>query len=461
MKRFLIGVRSWPNSLKIIFISLFSIFLGTVLLSLPFSSVEKTPATLWDHFFTSASLISINSMTTVEFAETYSWFGQIIAMVLMQIGGLGMMTFLALFTLMMDQRLSHTQKDLLSEALSRYKMANMKEFVVKVFQYTVVIEFIGVALLAVRFMPLFGVGEGLFHSVFLSISAFTNAGFVSFSVNSLEMFENDPWVVLVVSSLVLLGGIGHIVWFDVRAKYSFLLKNSHKLGWKRTYQRLEVYTRLILTVSILLLFFGMFWVLITEWSNPDTLGAYSVPRRFYLAFFQSVTMRTSGFTIVEFMDFHQASILVLFGLSMIGASPGSTGGGLKTTTVAVIVLAFWSEIRGQKRVSFGKRTIPIETVKQAMVIFISMFVLLYIGVIVLVWIEPYSFFEILVEVTSAVSTVGITGNIVPSFSRIGQGIIALLFFAGRIGPMSLFIGLTGRQQTKREKKYPEMDIQLG
>lgn len=461
MKKILIRIREWPNSLKIILVSFLTILLGTLLLSLPISSVDQSPATLWDHFFTSASLVSINSITTVEFAETYTWFGQVISIFLMQIGGFGMMSFLALATLLMDQRLSHTQKDVLSDVLSRYKLANMKEFLYKIFQYMFIMEGIGALLLAFYFVPYFGGLEGIFHSIFLSVSAFTNAGFVNFSSNSLEIFVENTWIISVVSGLVLLGGIGHIVWFDLRAKLPFLTKNVKKFGIKRAYQRLEVYTRLILNVSILLLVVGMGWVLFAEWGNPETLGNYSIPRRFILAFFQSVTMRTSGFTVIDFLQFNQISILFLLGLSMIGASPGSTGGGLKTTTVAVIALAFWSEIKGQNRVSFGKRVIPVETVKQAMVIFISLFILLYIGVLTLMWIEPFSFWEILIEAIAAVSTVGITGNFVAEFSQFSQGVIALLFFAGRIGPLSLFMGLTGRQQSKREIKYPDMDIQLG
>lgn len=461
MKRVLISIREWPNSLKIILASFFMVLLGTVFLVLPISSVEDVPATLWDHFFTSASLVSINSITTIEFAETYTLFGQLVAIVLMQIGGLGMMSFLALGTLLMNQRLSHTQKDVLSDVLSRYKLGNMKDFLVKVFQYTFVMQTIGVLLLMVRFIPEFGLGEGTFHSLFLSVSAFTNAGFVSFSNNSLEMFADDTWVMLVVSLLVLLGGIGHLVWFDIRAKGTFLLRNLKKLGVRRTYKRLEVYTRLILNVSILLLIAGMLWVLIAEWSNPETLAAYSIPQRFSLAFFQSVTMRTAGFSVIEFFEFNQVSMIFLLTLAVIGASPGSTGGGLKTTTVAVIWLAFWSEVQGQKRVSFGQRVIPIETVKQAMVIFFSVFVLLYTGILVLMWIEPFSFWDILIETTSAVSTVGITGDLVPEFTQLGQAVIAVLFFAGRIGPMSLFMGLTGRQVKKREVNYPTMDIQLG
>jgi trk system potassium uptake protein TrkH len=461
MKQLLIRIRKWPNSLKIILVSLLTIVIGTVLLALPMSSVSEAPATLWDHFFTSASLVSINSITTVEFAETYTWVGQGIAIILMQVGGLGMMSFLALATFLMDQRLSHTQKDVLSDVLSRYKLANMKEFLYKVFQYTIVMEIIGALLLAFYFVPTFGIGEGVFHSIFLSVSAFTNAGFVNFSASSLEMFVENSWVLSIVSLLVLLGGIGHIVWFDVRAKLPFLMKNRKKLGVKRAYQRLEVYTRLIINVSFILLIAGMVWVLLAEWHNPNTLASYSIPRRFLVSFFQSVTMRTSGFTVIEFLDFNQVTILFLLGLSMIGASPGSTGGGIKTTTVAVIALAFWSELKGQNRISFGKRAIPMETVKQAMVIFVCICLLLYIGVLTLMWIEPFSFWEVFIEATSAVSTVGITGELVPEFSMVGQGVIAFLFFAGRIGPLSLFMGLTGRQQKKREKKYPDMNIQLG
>ncbi|MCC5889021.1 MAG: hypothetical protein JJU01_00540 [Alkalibacterium sp.] len=461
MTRLLIKIKNWPNSLKIILASLLTILAGGFLLSLPLSHASGQTGATFDHFYTAASLVSINSMTSIEFSETYSLFGKTVAIVLMQIGGLGLMTFLAFVTLLMNQRMSHSQKDLLSDVLNRYRITNMQDYLKQVFKYTFIIETSGFILLSFRFIPQYGLTDGLFHSLFLSVSAFTNAGFISFGPDSLKDYINDPWTLSVVMLLVFLGGIGHIVWFDFRAKIRFFILNYKKMGFKRLYNRLEVATQMILNATFILIIFGIIWVLVTEWTNPDTLGEVGVIHRFYIALFQSVTMRTAGFSILEFHSFRQGTVLILLALAIVGTAPGSTGGGIKVTTVAVIVLSFISEIKGQKSVAFSKRDIPIETVKQAMVIFISIFVLLYTGILMLMWSESESFYDLTVQATAAVSTVGITGNDISDYTRVGQTIIGFLFFAGRLGPLSVFMGLIGRQKKERERIYPDIDIMLG
>lgn len=461
MTKLLIKIKNWPNSLKIILAALLTIVGGGFLLSLPMSHADGSQGSLFDHFYTSASLVSINSMTSVEFSETYSIVGKFIAIALMQIGGLGLMTFLAVVTLLMNQRMSHSQKDLLSDVLNRYRITNMRDYLKQVFKYTLIIESTGALLLAFRFIPQFGFLPGLFHSLFLSVSAFTNAGFVSFGADSLKGYINDSWTLSVIMLLVFLGGIGHIVWFDFRAKLKFFIMNYKKMGFKRLYNRLEVATQMILTTTFLLILFGIVWVLVTEWTNPDTIGSAGLFQRFFIALFQSVTMRTAGFSIIDFHAFREGTILMMLLMAIVGTAPGSTGGGIKVTTVAVIVLAFISEIKGQKSVAFSKRDIPVKTVKQAMVLFISIFILLYTGIILLMWSESDSFFDLTVQAAAAVSTVGITGNDISDYSRIGQAIIGCLFIAGRIGPLSVFMGLIGRQKKKRERIYPDIDIMLG
>lgn len=322
-------------------------------------------------------------------------------------------------------------------------------------------ETVGFALFSIRFIPLYGLVDGLFHSLFLAVSSFTNAGFVSFSSDSLAEFSSDPWVLSVVMLLVFLGGLGHIVWFDFRAKLHFFLKNYKKMGIRRLYNRLEVTTKMILNTTVILIVFGVVIVLMTEWTNPDTLGEFSLGNRLFLSLFQSITMRTAGFSVVEFHSFRQGTILILLALAMIGAAPGSTGGGMKTTTFAVIVLAFLSEIKGQESLAFSKRDIHIKTVKQAMVIFISVFILLFSGILILMWTEAESYYDLSVQAAAAVSTVGITENDISDYTRVGQTIIGFLFLAGRVGPLSVFMGLIGRQKQERERTYPNVDIMLG
>lgn len=329
------------------------------------------------------------------------------------------------------------------------------------FKYTFIMEIIGFVLLSIRFIPRFGLSEGLFHSLFLSVSAFTNAGFVSFGSDSLKEYINDSWTLSVIMLLVFLGGIGHIVWFDFRAKLRFFVMNYRKMCFKRLYRRLEVATQMILTTTFILIVFGIIWVLVTEWTNPDTLGGTALSQRFFIALFQSVTMRTAGFSIIDFHSYREGTILILIFLAIAGTAPGSTGGGIKVTTIAVIILAFISEVKGQKSVAFSKRDIPVKTVKQAMVLFISIFILLYTGIMLLMWSESGSYFDLTVQAAAAVSTVGITGNDISEFTRIGQTIISFLFLAGRIGPLSVFMGLIGRQKIKRERIYPDIDIMLG
>ena len=438
------------------------ILVGSLLLNLPISQLETSQATYFDHLFTTVSMVCVTGLFTQPVASTYNSFGQIICMFLMQIGGLGLMSMIAFFFFDSGKKLSLTDRLALQDSLNRDDTKNFKDYLRTIFKYTFIIEGIAAILFMIRFIPMLGVGKGIFTSIFFAISAFCNAGFDNLGSNSLIDYATDPLLAFVISALIILGGIGFAVWFDVKNSiscYRSSLKNKYH---KMFYKRLHYHTKVVILLTLGILLTGTFLTLITEWHNPDTIGNLNFGQKLLVSFFQTVTMRTAGFASIDYTKANPSTLLLYCIQMFIGGSPGGTAGGVKTTTVLVVLLFIRSEIYEKKSINFRHHTIPYEMARKSLMIFIIFTVLTLSSVFLLSITDPQApLLYTLFETISAMCTVGVTANLTPTLSMLGQIIIMTLMFIGRIGPLTVLLSFSNRKKQDSLIKYAKAPLLIG
>ncbi|MEG0496412.1 MAG: potassium transporter TrkG [Carnobacterium sp.] len=453
--------RKLSISTRIAFSFALVIFIGSLLLSLPISTAATSQNTYFDNLFSAVSLTCVTGLSTNSVAESYTIFGQVICIILMQIGGLGLMTIIATILMKFGKKISYTDTMAVKEALNRDKLGDFKTYVLSIFKYTLVIEGIGMFLLSLRFVPDFGLAKGLFTSLFLAVSGFCNAGFDNIGAISLQNYVHDPIVNLVIAALIILGGIGFSVWFDVTHNIYSIIKNKKKLGFKKTYHLLRPHTRLAINMSLILLIAGTITFMVVEWNNSSSIGNYTVPQKIMTSFFQSVTMRTAGFATINYATILPFSSLFFIFLMFIGGSPGGAAGGIKTTTFALVILLIVNEIKGQNNINYARHSIPIDTIRRAIVVVFTFFACLMTGVSILLIVEDQPFMVLLFEAVSALGTVGVSVNLTPELSRISQTVLMILMFIGRIGPVTIFLTLIRKKKRRKERVYAKTNILIG
>ena len=333
------------------FISL--ILLATFLFALPISNLPTSEATLFDHLFTAISFVCVSGLMSVPLTETYTAFGQIIGMIFMQIGGLSLVTILGLIMMYLKQRLSLSDSILFQTAVNRSNADQFKAFMSVVFKYTFLFEAIGFIIFLGRFVPLYGWKRSSFTALFLSISAFCNAGFDNLGLVSLQPFAKDWLINLTASSLILAGGLGFSVWFDLKSNFKFFSFRHFRLFWRQ----LTVNTKVVLSVTLVITTIGTLFPLIIEWNNPATIGSFNPFEKIMTSYFQSISLRTAGFSTLDYTQIYSGSAMLYLIQMLIGGSPGGTAGGIKTTTILVVLLFFYHEVRDLNHVNIFNRTI--------------------------------------------------------------------------------------------------------
>lgn len=430
------------------------ILIGTALLSLPIATVTGQRLPLFDALFTAASATCVTGLVAVDTGTTFSAFGQGVLLLLIQVGGLGFMVFATLGLGLLGKKLSLSDRVLIRESMSGSSMSGLMNLTCVYGAIALVIELCGALLLSIRFIPAYGVARGLWYALFHAVSAFCNAGFDLFGhFSSLTGFWNDPLVIFTVSVLIILGSTGFFVIFDV-------LQN------RRSWQAYALHTKVALLASGLLLAAGTLLFALLEWNNPQTLAAEgsSIGTKLMNAFFQSVTMRTAGFNSVDLQSMTSASKLVAVMLMFIGASPASTGGGVKTTTVALVLFSVISVIRGQDEVCVMKRRMSTGLVRRALaVVVISLMVLLGCTVLLCAFEqERVPMIDLLFEMGSGVATVGVSAYGTPNLSMASRALIIPVMYFGRVGPLTLALAIASRQNNaKNRMHYPEDKIMIG
>ncbi len=449
-------MRKYLSSTRQIILSFFIVILtGSFLLNLNIAQVASSKASYFDHLFHAISMVCVTGLYTVPVVHTYSLFGQMVSLVLIQIGGLGLMTLIAVILLRSGRRLAHRDQLMLSEAINRETLSNLRPFLLSILKYTLAIESIGALILSLRFIPQFGWFKGIFTSLFIAVSAFCNAGYDNFSTISFLDYVGDPIISITIPFLIILGGIGFSIWFDLRQTYQEL----DKFEWSLYLRRLQVHTKLVLIATLFFITFGFLMTIMIEFNN--SLAGLSFGQKLMASFFQSVTMRTAGFATIDYANTHSAINFIYILLMFVGGSPGGTAGGVKTTTVALVFLYVANHVRGRNQVNIFNRTISRDTLRNAMNVFLLYISVFMTALFLLLLLEPQvNFMALAFEDISALATVGVSMNLTPTLSRGAQVVIMALMFIGRVGPISLIL-FFAKNKKQQEITYAEGHVLIG
>ncbi|OMC68146.1 Trk family potassium uptake protein [Paenibacillus odorifer] len=423
------------------------ILIGALLLMLPISSTSGNSVEFIDALFTSTSATCVTGLVVLDTGTSFTIFGKTVIMILIQIGGLGFMTMATLFSLVLKRKISLRDRLILQEAMNQGSMEGIVRLIRRVLIYSLVIEGCAAVLLSIRWafdMPL---GKAIYYGIFHAVSMFNNAGFDIFGdFRSLTDYVYDPLVNIIVMFLIVSGGIGFIVMSD--------------LVEFRVTRRLSLHSKVVLSTSTGLILIGALVIFIFEFTNTRTLGSLNFGGKILSAFFQSVSPRTAGANTVDIAGLRQATQFFIVILMFIGASPGSTGGGIKTTTFTMMIGAVIAMLRGREDVVLFRYRLAQERIYKALTITLLALLLIASVSMILSTTEDSNFLAILFETTSAFATVGLTMGLTPELSAIGKILLCLTMFAGRLGPLTLAYAL-GPKQGKPLYKYPEGKIIIG
>lgn len=429
----------------VIALSFFLVILaGGILLSLPVSSANGAATNFLDACFTANSATCVTGLVTLDTGVHFSLFGLIVIMGLMQVGGLGYMTFSTFLLLVFRQRLFVSQKLILQEALNIYSAKDVIMVLRRIFSIVFAIEGIGALVLFLRWLPDLGWKKAVLYGVFHSVSAFNNAGFaLPPNFANLMPYVTD-WVInLTITTLIIIGGIGFIVIADIL---------QHK--------KFSLHSKVAVITTLFLIVFGTIFILVLENNNPNTLAQLSPAHKVMASYFQAVTPRTAGFNTINNGKMHPATCLLTMLLMFIGASPGGTGGGVKTTTFALILATIWATLRGFKNTVMFNRRVPAETVRRSFTIAFLALAVVAIAIFALNNTETFGVMEEAFEVFSAFGTVGLSMGITPFLSSAGKIIIMVVMFIGRVGPLTLLLALAMGQKEPRINP-PKEGISIG
>jgi trk system potassium uptake protein len=429
---------------------LLMITLGTLLLLLPAASQDHQSIGFINALFTATSAVCVTGLVVVDTGTHWTVFGKTVIAILIQVGGIGFMSMATLFAVILGKRISLKERLIIQQAVGKDSLSGVVKFSLYMLALTFTIEFAGILLLSIRFIPEYGTATGLGYAVFHSISAFCNAGFdLIGNGRSLTPYVNDPLISLTIGFLIILGGLGFTVIVDTLNHYKTL--------------RFTLHTKLVLIMTGFLLTTGTVVYLLLEWNNPATLGELPFLTKLLAGFFQSLTTRTAGFNTIDTAGLLNASKLWTVVLMFIGGSPASTAGGIKTLTFGIMIIMAISVIQGKENVEIFKRKIPFDIVNRAITILVFAIIMLVGITMIMTVIEAqFQFLDILFEVTSAFGTVGLSTGITSLLSTPGKLLLVFTMFSGRVGTLTLAFALANRQQQYNNLvKYPRERIVVG
>ncbi|MBE1593637.1 potassium uptake TrkH family protein [Nonomuraea angiospora] len=425
-----------------------AIALGTVLLTLPIATTERAPADWVVALFTATSAVCVTGLVIVDTESHWSVFGEVVIAGLVQVGGLGIMTMATLFTLLVSGRLGLRARIAAQAETKTLSMSDVRRLVLKVVLFSLVCEALAAVVLTARFVIGYGepLGRAAYLGAFHSVMAFNNAGFALWP-DSLMRFVADPWICLTVALVVIVGGLGFPVVFELARSW------RHPRRW-------SVLTRVTVGVSVTLLVLGTLVFLMTEWRNPRTLGALDDPGKLLAAFFAAVMPRSAGFNTLDISQMYPSSWLATDVLMFIGGGSAGTAGGLKVTTFGLLAFVVWAEVRGESRVNIGHRRLPEATQRQAVTITVLGVTLVAASTYVLLALTPHGLDQVLFEVVAAFGTAGLSTGITPSLGTAGHLLLTVLMFIGRIGPLTMGSALALNRRS-RHYELPEERVIVG
>lgn len=429
------------------------IALGTLLLTLPLASRDGQSAGLLTGLFTATSSTCVTGLVVADTATQWSFFGQAVILAMIQLGGLGFITIMTLFSFAAHRKIGLSERLIMVSSLNLNNMSGVVRLVRFTLKWTLAFEGAGALILMIRFIPIYGLGQGIWMGIFHSVSAFCNAGFDILGLEkpyqSLIPFQSDPVVLFTVMALIVIGGLGFFVWSDI--------------AQNRRWKKFSLYTKLVLVMTVTLI--GIGWAILgaVEWNNPETLGKMSVSGKLINSLFQSITFRTAGFSAIDQGGLRDTSQALGCILMLIGGSSGSTAGGIKTVTVAVLGLSVLAGFRGRSVVTIGGRSINRRQQTSATTLTLTALLFFLIGSMFLSLFDAIPFMDAGFEVASALGTVGLSVGITPTLSIPCRVFLILFMYLGRVGILSCSIAFSSPRAVARETKikYPVTDVMIG
>ena len=431
------------------------ILLGSLLLSLPVSSADGNGVPYLDALFTATTATCVTGLVTVSTASTWSTVGHVIILILIQIGGLGVITIISAVMILFHKRMGINNRLLLQDAFNLNSLSGIVRFVKRVILGTFLVEGIGAALYMPVFVPEFG-AKGIWISVFTSVSAFCNAGMDIIGENSLCAYATNPIVNIVTGLLIIVSGIGYVVWWDV-LQTGQKSKGKHR----RIFRNLTLHSKISITTTLILVLGGGLLIFLFEYHNPLTMGNLSVFDKIQVSLFQSITTRTAGFATVPQQNLTNASSLLCLMLMFIGGSPVGTAGGIKTVTIAVLVVSAWATIQNKNEVTLFHRNISKRAVNKAVAVTAMSFCILFVSTLLLSAVTKADMLDILFEAVSATATVGLSRDLTPHLNSAGKMIVIGTMYLGRVGPISLALVLNSSKKKPNIIKNPTEEISVG
>lgn len=445
--------RKLSTSRVILLSFMVTIIMGSILLSLPVSSTDGVAVPYVDALFTATTSTCVTGLVVTPTFNSWSIFGQIIILILIQIGGLGVITVMSAMMIFIRRKMGIEDRILLQDAFNLNSMSGIVKFVKQVVTGTLIIEGIGAAVYMVAFVPQFG-PRGIWISIFTAVSAFCNAGLDIISENSLCDFALNPIVNTVTVLLIILGGIGYVVWWDV-------LRVLKQKNCKRKIRALSLHSKIAISTSLFLIIFGTVCFFVFEYNNPETIKDYSLIEKIEVSLFQSVTTRTAGFATLPQENLTNASSAVALLLMFIGGSPVGTAGGIKTVTFTVLVWSAISQIKNKNSVSVFNRTLTTIAVNKAVAVAIMSLFTVFLSTVLLAAVTQADMLDIVFEAVSATATVGLTRNLTSSLNLIGKIIIIATMYFGRVGPISLAVAFLAKRKNNNKIINPTEEICVG
>ncbi|MEY8442525.1 potassium transporter TrkG [Lactobacillaceae bacterium 24-114] len=425
------------------------IMVGTILLSLPISTRSGETNDFMTALFTSTSATCVTGLTLVPTATHWSFFGQLVIAVLMEVGGLGFMTFAVMMSLLIRQRMRMSTRLLTQEALNLDHLSQLN-VVYLIIRLSIGIQLVGIILLFFDFYPRYGIKHGLWYSIFQSISAFCNAGF-DLTGNSLEDYANDPYMLTIMAVLIIAGSFGFLVWQDI-LRYP---KRHH----------LSLHTQLVLRTGLIIFFISVIVYFLTEHNLQQLSGKLTYSQRILNTIFMAITPRTAGLTTFPYTDLTAAGLSFTIILMFIGGAPGSTAGGIKTTTVGLLTLQSIATLKGKRHTTFAHREFTDQNVFRALTLLFVAAVILAVSILILVETQALpkhdSLAYVTFEATAAFGTTGISLGITPSLNFIGKVVIMFLMFVGRVGIYTVMYSILNAQPRQKDYRYPKESVLIG
>ncbi|MBR5917598.1 MAG: potassium transporter KtrB [Lachnospiraceae bacterium] len=434
---------------------LLAILVGSVILALPISWQKGVSVSYLDALFTATTAVCVTGLVTVPTYSTWNVLGQIVILILIQIGGLGIVTVMSGIMIGFHKKIGLGQRMLIQDAFNLNTLSGIITFTKKVLIGTFIVEGTGALLYMTVFIPEFG-PKGIWISLFNSISAFCNAGIDIIADNSLCNYTLNPMINFTTSMLIIVSGIGYIVWWDVLG----IIKEFPKKKF-RCFKELTFHSKLAILVTFILIVSGGILFLIFEFNNPLTIKEYNFFQKLMASFFQSITTRTAGFATIPQENLTNASSYVSLILMFIGGSPTGTAGGIKTVTAAVLIASAIATIKNREETSLLHRSIPKQSVNKSVAVIAVSFAIMSVSTILLCAVTKSDILDILYETVSATATVGLTRNFTSTLNSVGKLVIIVTMYLGRVGPISLFIALNTQKYSPNVIKNPTEQISVG